>query len=67
MIGTVKWFDPVKGFGFIIPDEGGPDVFFHGNTIERAHRGIGFIEGDAIEYEPRRVKGRDRAVWCRHV
>ena len=32
--GTVKWFDPKKGFGFISPERGGPDIFFHRNTLK---------------------------------
>ena len=48
--GTVKWFNSVKGFGFITPDEGGKDAFVHISALERA--GIsGLDEGQRVEYE----------------
>lgn len=31
--GQVKWFDPVKGFGFVVADEGGPDILLHANVL----------------------------------
>ena len=49
-IGTVKWFNPAKGFGFIAPEDKGKDVFIHISALERA--GIsGLAEGQKIEYE----------------
>jgi len=48
--GTVKWFNATKGFGFIQPDGGGPDVFVHISAVERS--GIGSLnEGQKISYE----------------
>jgi CspA family cold shock protein len=53
--GTVKWFNSTKGFGFIQPDEGGPDVFVHISAVERA--GLGQLnEGQKISYEIERDK-----------
>jgi CspA family cold shock protein len=55
MIGTVKWFNATKGFGFIQPDEGGADVFVHISAVERA--GLGSIhEGQKLSYELERDK-----------
>ncbi|MBL0372416.1 cold-shock protein [Rhizobium sp. KVB221] len=48
--GTVKWFNSQKGFGFIQPDAGGPDVFVHISAVERA--GMTTLnEGQKISYE----------------
>lgn len=49
-MGTVKWFNPAKGFGFIAPEDEGKDVFIHISALERA--GIsGLSEGQRIEFE----------------
>ena len=48
--GTVKWFNGTKGYGFIQPDEGGPDVFVHISAVERS--GIGTLnEGQRLSYD----------------
>jgi CspA family cold shock protein len=48
--GTVKWFNTVKGYGFIQPDNGGPDAFVHISAVERA--GLdGLREGQKVTYE----------------
>ncbi|GGC47681.1 hypothetical protein GCM10011504_27630 [Siccirubricoccus deserti] len=38
LTGTVKWFDQVRGFGFVTPDDGGQDVFLHSSVLQRAGR-----------------------------
>ena len=49
-IGTVKWLNSQKGYGFIAPDDGGPDVFVHISALERA--GLSNLnEGQKVEYE----------------
>lgn len=58
-IGTVKWFNNEKGFGFIAPNDGGSDVFVHISAVERA--GLSTLrEGQKISFEaktdPRRGK-----------
>ncbi len=48
--GTVKWFNTVKGYGFIQPEDGSKDVFVHISAVERA--GISSLhEGQKVEYE----------------
>ena len=60
--GTVKWFNATKGFGFIQPEAGGPDVFVHISAVERA--GLrGLNEGQKVSYElePDRRSGKNAA------
>jgi CspA family cold shock protein len=48
--GTVKWFNPTKGYGFIQPQGGGGDVFVHISAVERA--GLSTLnEGQTVDYE----------------
>ncbi|MBL0373871.1 cold-shock protein [Rhizobium sp. KVB221] len=48
--GTVKWFNATKGFGFIQPDNGQPDVFVHISAVQRA--GLqGLNDGQKVEFE----------------
>lgn len=57
--GTVKWFNKVKGFGFIQPDDGSKDVFVHISAVERA--GLGNLaEGQKVSFDL--AKGRDGKV-----
>ena len=49
-IGTVKWFNPAKGFGFIQPESGDKDVFVHVSAVE--HAGMGTLsEGQRVSFE----------------
>ncbi|WP_321338291.1 cold-shock protein [Breoghania sp.] len=54
--GTVKWFNPTKGYGFIEPDEGGKDAFVHISAVERS--GLTTLtEGQKVEFDM--VEGRN--------
>lgn len=49
-VGTVKWFNPAKGFGFIQPEDGSEDVFVHISAVQRA--GLNELaEGQRVEFE----------------
>ena len=57
--GTVKWFNPTKGFGFIQPDEGGKDAFVHVSAVEKA--GLTTLaEGQKVEFSLK--TGRDNRL-----
>ncbi|HZF33363.1 MAG TPA: cold-shock protein [Candidatus Angelobacter sp.] len=60
--GTVKWFNPAKGFGFIMPEDGSKDVFVHISAVERS--GLGSLrEGQKISFELERgQQGKVSAV-----
>ncbi|HMK67330.1 MAG TPA: cold-shock protein [Stellaceae bacterium] len=60
-IGTVKWFNPVKGFGFIQPSDGGRDVFVHISAVERAGMGT-LTEGQRVSYEITIERGKQAAT-----
>ena len=49
-IGTVKFFNATKGFGFIAPEAGGNDVFVHVTAVERAGMGS-LVEGQKVSFE----------------
>ncbi len=60
-IGTVKWFNPTKGFGFIQPDDGSKDVFVHISSVERS--GLGALkEGQKVSFDV--AKGKDGKVFA---
>jgi CspA family cold shock protein len=60
-VGTVKWFNAQKGYGFIQPETGGKDVFVHISAVERA--GMGTLnEGQRISFDIARDRGKEAAA-----
>ncbi len=58
--GTVKWFNPTKGYGFIKPVTGNKDVFVHISAVERA--GLSTLnEGQTVEFELVSNRGKESA------
>ena len=64
--GTVKWFNATKGFGFIMPSDGGKDVFVHITAVQAA--GLrGLNEGQAIRFEVTMERGKAAATNLKPV
>ena len=58
--GTMKWFNPTKGYGFIAPQDGGRDVFVHISAVERA--GLTSLnEGQILDYQVVSNRGKESA------
>ncbi len=65
-IGTVKWYNPQKGFGFIAPEDGGKDVFVHATALEAA--GLrGLDDGQQISFELQEERGKTSAAQLKVV
>ena len=63
-LGTVKWFNEQKGYGFIVPDNGGGDVFVHISAVEKS--GLRTLsEGQKVSYDISRDRGKDAAANLR--
>jgi len=63
--GTVKWFSESKGYGFIVPDDGGDDLFVHHSEIQ-SEGTAALCEGQKVEYEiGEGEKGRPCAIKAR--
>jgi len=60
MKGKVKWFNQVKGYGFITREDGLGDVFVHHSAVERTQKEL-MIEGSAVEFEIRNGPKGDNA------
>lgn len=59
-IGTVKWFNAQKGYGFIQPSDGGKDVFVHVSAVERAGL-AGLSEGQKVSFTVVNDRGKPAA------
>ena len=60
-IGTVKWFNTTKGYGFIMPQDGGKDVFVHITAVQAA--GLrGLNDGQRVSYEVNMERGKEAAT-----
>ena len=64
LIGTVKWFNATKGFGFIAPEQGGEDIFVHFSAIENNGGYRTLEEGAKVQYE---VQKADRGLSAVNV
>lgn len=60
-VGTVKWFNATKGFGFITPQDGGKDVFVHITAVHAAGMN-GLNDGQKISYEVGMERGKAAAM-----
>ncbi len=66
-VGTVKWFNPAKGYGFIEPEDGSKDVFVHISAVERSELGT-LREGQKVSFELERgQQGKTSAVNLKAV
>ena len=64
--GTVKWFNATKGYGFIMPQDGGKDVFVHITAVQAA--GLkGLNDGQKVSYDVAKERGKDAAINLRIV
>lgn len=59
-VGTVKWFNPAKGYGFIEPESGENDVFVHASAVESAGMGS-LTEGQRVSYDIVNERGKTAA------
>ena len=62
-LGTVKWYNADKGFGFIAPDQGGKDIFVHALALERASI-MGLAEGQRVAVDVAQGQGAPKPSVC---
>lgn len=61
--GTVKWFNPTKGFGFIQPDNSGADTFVHISAVERSGMST-LVVGQKLTYEIKQDRKSGKMCAC---
>lgn len=66
LTGTVKWFDPVKGFGFVLADEGGSDILLHANVLRNFGQSS-VADGTPIELEVQQTPRGRQAVEIHRI
>jgi CspA family cold shock protein len=64
--GTVKWFNATKGYGFIMPQDGGKDVFVHITAVQAAGL-TGLNDGQAVSFEVSMERGKAAATNLRLI
>jgi cold shock protein len=64
--GTVKWFNATKGYGFIVPQDGGKDVFVHITAVQAAGLN-GLNDGQRVSYEVQMERGKAAATNLRLI
>lgn len=66
LVGTVKWFNPGKGYGFIAPETGGEDIFVHISAVQRA--GLRKLnEGEKVKFSLQQREGRVAAIELERI
>ena len=65
-VGTVKWFNATKGYGFIMPQDGGKDVFVHITAVQAAGLN-GLNDGQKVNYEVAMERGKAAATNLRRA
>ena len=64
--GTVKWFNPTKGFGFIQPSDGSKDVFVHISAVQQAGM-QNLNEGQKVQFEIASERGKEAATQLQAI
>lgn len=67
MRGTVKWFDSHKGFGFILPDGGGAEVFVHYSAIKTGPPPRNLTDGEPVEFEAEQTERGIKATSVKQL